>query len=101
LEKVPYITVPGVGVKTLVSTLGIFEKLGDDEEFSLTACLPNSKFSTLDKKIKNVKENCGWELTVAPKVEEISPPTAEELMTLRLIAPGGPFTRDRVENDEQ
>lgn len=94
VEKVPYITVPGANVKTLVSTLGIFEKLGDDEEFSLTACLPNSKFPTLDEKIENVKENCGWELRVAPKVEEIAPPTFEELMTLRLLDPDGSFGRE-------
>ena len=91
VERVPYVTVPGEKVKTLVSTLGIFEKLGDDEEFSLTACLPSSKFPTLDEKIEKIKENCGWELRVAPKVEEIPPPTFEELMTLRIIDPDGLF----------
>ncbi|GAF79732.1 unnamed protein product, partial [marine sediment metagenome] len=89
IERVPYITVPGAKVKTLVSALGIFEKLGDDEEFSLTACLPSSKFPTLEEKIKNIKENCGWEVRVAPKVEETPPPTFEELMTLRILDPDG------------
>ena len=89
VERAPYITVPGANVKTLVSTLGIFEKLGDDEEFSLTACLPNSNFPTMNEKIENVKTHCSWELKVAPKIEEIFPPTFEELMTLRLIDPNG------------
>ncbi|MFC1966458.1 hypothetical protein ACFLWI_05890 [Chloroflexota bacterium] len=91
VDRVPYITVPGLKVKTLVSTLGVFEKLGDDEEFSLTACLPNSKFPTLEEKIEDVKENCGWELRVAPKFKETPPPTFEELMTLRLLDPDGLF----------
>ncbi|MBA7715895.1 hypothetical protein ES703_124953 [subsurface metagenome] len=85
VEGVPYITVPGAKVKTLISDLGIFEKLGNDEEFCLTACLPNSKFPTLDEKIENVKANCGWELRVAPIVKEISPPTSDELTTLRIL----------------
>jgi len=89
LEKVPYVTSAGAKVKTLVSTLGVFEKLGDDEEFSLTACLPNPKSATLDDRVENVKENCGWELKVAPKVQEISPPTFEELMILRILDPNG------------
>ena len=87
LEKVSYITSPGDRVKTLVSTLGVFEKLGDDEAFSLTACLPNPNLPTLEEKISNIKENCGWELKVALGVKEIPPPTFEELMTLRILDP--------------
>lgn len=93
MEKVPYITTPGAKVQTLVSTLGIFEKLGDDEEFSLTACLPSSKFPTLEEKIKNIQENCSWEVKLAPKVEEMSPPTFEELMTLRILDPDAIYLR--------
>jgi len=44
------------------------------------------------KKIRNVKDNCGWELKVSPKVAEIAPPTWEELMTLRIIDPDGNYT---------
>lgn len=87
LEKVSYVTVPGSRVKTLVSTFGIFEKLGDDEEFSLTACLPDPKLPTLKEKIEKVRESCGWKLKTAPEVEEITAPTFEELMTLRFLNP--------------
>ena len=89
LDKVSYITSYGANIKTLVSTLGVYEKLGNDKEFSLTCCLPNSKFLILDEKIRNIKENCGWELKVSPHVTEITPPTYEELMTLRIIDPDG------------
>ena len=91
VENVPYITSNGAGVKTLVSTLGVFEKLGEDDEFTLTACLPHPNFPSLKEKIENVRLNCGWELKVAQKVEEISPPSFEELMILRLIDPDDYF----------
>ena len=35
LEKVPFITAPGDRIRTLVSDLGIFEKLGDEKTFTL------------------------------------------------------------------
>ena len=91
MEKVPYITASGARVKTLISPLGIFEKLGDDTEFSLIACLPTKNFPTLEEKIANVKENLGWELKVAPEINETLPPTLEELMTLRLLDPDDSF----------
>jgi hypothetical protein len=37
------------------------------------------------------KENCGWELRVASKVEELPVPTQEELVTLRLLDPEGAY----------
>jgi acyl CoA:acetate/3-ketoacid CoA transferase beta subunit len=89
LDKVSYITSDGAKIKTLVSSLGVFEKLGEDKEFSLTGCLPIRKFPSLEEKIRNIKENCGWELKVSTKVAEIAPPTWEELMTLRIIDPDG------------
>jgi len=47
---VSYITSDGTKIKTLVSSLGVFEKLGEDKEFSLTGCLPIQKFPSLDAK---------------------------------------------------
>jgi len=84
-DKVPYITSPGKAVKTVVSTLGVFEKLGEDDELALTGYFPDPELSTPDKIISNVKERCGWDLKVVSGVEEISPPTVEELRTLRLL----------------
>ena len=87
LEQVPYITCPGERVSTLVSTMGVFEKLGDDREFTLTECFADPKLPTMEEKINRIKENCGWELKVSPRVKEVSPPTVEELMQLRLFDP--------------
>jgi len=89
LEQVPYITYPGDRVSTLVSTMGVFEKLGDDKEFTLTECFPDPKLSTLEQRIKQVKEHCGWELKVAPKVKDVHSPTLDELNLLRLFDPKG------------
>jgi len=85
VDKVAYVTSPGNKVKTLVSTLGIFEKLGEDEEFILTSYFPNPNLSSSDEIIRNIKENCGWDLKVAPEVTMVSPPNTDELRTLRLL----------------
>jgi acyl CoA:acetate/3-ketoacid CoA transferase beta subunit len=89
LNKVSYITSDGAKIKTLVSSLGVFEKSGEDKEFSLTGCLANPKFPSLEDKIRNIRENCGWDLKVSPAITEIAPPNYEELMTLRVIDPDG------------
>jgi acyl CoA:acetate/3-ketoacid CoA transferase alpha subunit/acyl CoA:acetate/3-ketoacid CoA transferase beta subunit len=89
LDKVAYITSCGAKIKTLVSSLGVYEKLGSDEEFTLTGCLPNAKFPTMAENITNIRENCGWEIKVSPAVKMIPPPTYDELMTLRILDPDG------------
>jgi hypothetical protein len=43
----------------------------------------------MDEKISNIKENCGWELKISPRVVEITPPNYEELMILRILDPDG------------
>jgi acyl CoA:acetate/3-ketoacid CoA transferase alpha subunit len=88
LERVPYVTYPGERIKVLVSNMGIFEKLGG-KEFVLTAYFPDKKLKTREEAIKLIKENCGWELKVAPKVAEIQPPSLDELMIIRLLDPKG------------
>jgi len=94
LEKVTFISCPGDRIKTLVTTLGVFEKLGNRREFVLTKYFPNPKLPTKEEKIRNIKENCGWDLKVAKFVKEVSPPTLEELMILRLLDPQRFFIRD-------
>lgn len=87
LERVPYITCPGHSVKTLVSTMGVFEKIGDDQEFTLTECFPDLKLQTMEARVKQIQEHCGWELKVAPQLKEVPVPTADELTLLRLFDP--------------
>ncbi|MBI2328887.1 MAG: hypothetical protein HYU85_04555 [Chloroflexi bacterium] len=89
LEQVPFITAPGTRVRTLVSQLGVFEKLGEDNELSLTSYFSGPE--PVATRINQIKENCGWELRVSPQVTEIPPPTLEELLTIRLLDPEGHF----------
>ena len=91
----PYVTCRGEKVKTLVSTLGVFEKLGDDKEFTLTGYFIDSKESKPEQKIREIKANCGWELKVASKPKAIPPPLLDELMALRLFDPTDRVLGDR------
>lgn len=85
VDHVDYITSPGIKVKTLVSDMAVFEKLGADEEFILTGVHVDG--ASLDEKIKKVKENCGWKLKVAAEVREMKPPDVEELAMIRCFDP--------------
>jgi acyl CoA:acetate/3-ketoacid CoA transferase alpha subunit/acyl CoA:acetate/3-ketoacid CoA transferase beta subunit len=85
VERVPYVTCPGDRVKTLVSSMGIFRKLGEDNEFTLTACFPNAQLTTSGERARAIRETCNWELKIADNLTELPPPTAEELLWLRLF----------------
>jgi acyl CoA:acetate/3-ketoacid CoA transferase alpha subunit/acyl CoA:acetate/3-ketoacid CoA transferase beta subunit len=87
LDKVPYITAPGARVSTLVSSMGVFEKLHNDEEFTLTKYFGNSASYSKEEAIKSIKENCGWDLKVSENPKQISSPTLEELRLLRIFDP--------------
>ncbi|MDH4264958.1 MAG: hypothetical protein OEW45_04910 [Deltaproteobacteria bacterium] len=87
LEKVPFITAPGAKVKTLVSTMGVFEKLDGDEEFTLTKYFSDRDVSSTEGIVRKIKENCGWKLKVAREPTAVPPPTLDELRLLRIFDP--------------
>jgi len=87
VDKVSYITCPGRNVRTVISNMGVFEKPEDDQELTLVGCLPDLKREGLDKKVRKIKEECGWNLKVADDVEEYAMPTGEELSLLRVFDP--------------
>jgi len=87
LEKVPFVTAPGTKVRALVSTMGVFEKLNDDKEFTLTKYFEHPDLSSTDEIIRNIKDNCGWDLKVAGEPKKLSPPTRDELRLLRVFDP--------------
>jgi acyl CoA:acetate/3-ketoacid CoA transferase alpha subunit/acyl CoA:acetate/3-ketoacid CoA transferase beta subunit len=87
LEKVPFITAPGAKVRTLISTMGVFEKLDGDEEFTLTKYFANRDSSSTEETIRQIKETCGWNLKVAGNLQEVPSPTLEELRLLRVFDP--------------
>ena len=90
VNDVPYISGCGARVRTLVTTLGVFEKPGGEAPFALTAYFAQqgkSKQECLD----HIAETCGWELEVADSIEAMAPPTQEELRFLRLFDPDRHF----------
>jgi len=91
LDQVFYVTMPGQRVKSVVSTLGIFEKLNGAQELSLTAYFPTTKGATEAEKMQDIQANCGWRLKVADKLQQISPPTSDELGMLRALDPKKEF----------
>jgi acyl CoA:acetate/3-ketoacid CoA transferase beta subunit len=87
LAQVPFITAPGDRVKTVVSTMGIFEKQDDGKEFILTKYFGARNGASTEDMIRKIKENCGWELKVAREPEEVALPTLDELRLLRIFDP--------------
>ena len=92
VEKVPYITFPGKNVKTLVTDVGIFKKIGDKESFTLTTYIPSKANQKATEAIDEIREKVGWKVEVAPNLKKAEPPTKEELTLLRLFDPREFFT---------
>jgi len=95
LEQVPFITAPGERVKTVVSTLGVFEKPDNGRELILTKVFGNGSGAPAEARIRKVKEHCGWELKVADHPQEISLPTPDELKLLRIFDPQKFYLKER------
>jgi acyl CoA:acetate/3-ketoacid CoA transferase beta subunit len=93
VEKVPYITFPGERVKTLITDVGVFEKLDGRNTFTLTGYIPYATALREEEVIKGVKTVVGWELDVAPQLKKVDLPSHDEKLTVRLFDPRGYFTR--------
>jgi len=91
VDKVTYITSRGQRIKTMVSDLGIFEKIGNDDEFTLTGYLANNRSASPEATIANIRKQCGWDLKVSPQIKEIGLPSFEEVMLVRLLDPHHQF----------
>jgi acyl CoA:acetate/3-ketoacid CoA transferase alpha subunit len=87
VEKVPYITFPGKNVKTLVTDVGAFEKIGDKQTFTLTSYIPSKAKQKVEDTIAEIRGKVGWELDIAPNLKMAESPTKEEVMLLRLFDP--------------
>jgi acyl CoA:acetate/3-ketoacid CoA transferase beta subunit len=85
LREVPYVTAPGTRVSAVVSQLGRYEK--DQDELDLVGVFGED----VDAAVREAREQCGWELEVAPSVRRIAAPTRQELQMLRLMDPHGWF----------
>jgi acyl CoA:acetate/3-ketoacid CoA transferase beta subunit len=91
VAQVEFVTCPGDRISTLISPLGVFRKLNGEPDFTLVACLSDGKGTSLADRVAAVRANCGWELKVAPRVEDIAPPTVEELAIMRALDPERAF----------
>ena len=89
----PYITSPGRAVRALVTDLGTLQRDDAGDELVLAAVPAGS--TPLEARVELARAACGWELAVAAHVEELAPPTAEELAALRSWDPRGWFLRSR------
>ena len=91
VENVPYVTFSGKKVTTLVTDVGIFEKLGGEEAFALTAFIPSQPEQTAEGAVAGIRDKVGWELKVSPKLRQAQPVTKQEVTLLRLFDPKGFF----------
>lgn len=90
LERVPYTTSPGRGIRRVVTDLGILEQPEGTSGLRLTGCLATGD-QPLDALVRECRRRCGWDLEVAPEVRVLPPPTPEELLPLRVLDPRGWF----------
>jgi acyl CoA:acetate/3-ketoacid CoA transferase alpha subunit/acyl CoA:acetate/3-ketoacid CoA transferase beta subunit len=90
VEHVPYVTSPGTRVSHLVTDLGVFGK-GDDGRFVLIAVADGD--GSVDDRIEEIRARCNWELEVSAHLEELDPPTRDEIAALRRWDPTGYFLR--------
>ena len=87
LEKVDYITSPGIRVSTVVSQCGIFEKEIGGNELILTGYVPFRNGASEEESVRNIKESCGWKLKIKDKLQAISLPADEEILFIRCFDP--------------
>lgn len=91
VDKVPYITTPGMRIKTVVSNLGVFEKHHSGKELVLTGYFPQDKDTHKEVAVKRIRDQCGWDLKVKEDVQAYTPPSSQELQSLRIFDPNGQF----------
>ncbi len=92
VERVPYITFSGKNVTTLVTDVGIFEKIGGEETFTLTTYIPSRPEQAAEEAVAKMKEEIGWQLKVSANLKKAQPVAKEEVTLLRLFDPKGFYT---------
>jgi acyl CoA:acetate/3-ketoacid CoA transferase alpha subunit/acyl CoA:acetate/3-ketoacid CoA transferase beta subunit len=86
VDKLAYITGCGHSVTAVVSTMGIFKKSHPQDELHLVACFPNPHAPSLEERVKEIRNHCGWDLKTAPVIEDVPRPSPEELQLLRWLS---------------
>jgi acyl CoA:acetate/3-ketoacid CoA transferase alpha subunit len=91
VEKVPYVTCPGIKITAVVTTRGLLEKR--DGELVLTGYFP-VEGEDEETTVAAIKESCGWDLKAADDLKKIDPPTLDELRSARIFDPHSFFLKD-------
>ena len=86
LKDVYYITSPGNNISTVVSTMGVFEKMDNDSVFTLTGYFP-CKEKNKKKIIEKFQKKSSWSFNIAKNLKELKPPAQDELRMLRIFDP--------------
>jgi acyl CoA:acetate/3-ketoacid CoA transferase alpha subunit/acyl CoA:acetate/3-ketoacid CoA transferase beta subunit len=86
-DSLSYITGSGERVKKIISTMGVFKKPAGSGELHLAACFPDKNPSSLEERIKQIQENCGWTLKLTDDICEVQKPTVDEINLLREFIP--------------
>lgn len=89
VDKVPYITYPGERVRTVVTDIGLFEKVAGRDTLTLTAYMPAGPSDTEAQCMAQIKEKVGWDLVVAPNLKRLPGYDDDDLILLRLFDPRG------------
>ena len=92
IDEVPYITVPGNSVSTVITTKGILKKVDSKGEFILIGYF-NPERKPEEVILEQIKSTTGWELKVSTNLIEINEIMEEELAILRLFDPNKFFLR--------
>jgi acyl CoA:acetate/3-ketoacid CoA transferase alpha subunit len=82
---VEYVTCAGRNVSTVITDLGVFEKVGGPELF-LTSYVQRADESA-DDVISRITAQCGWPLQVAEDARRVALPSTEELSVIRRFMP--------------
>ncbi len=85
-DRVSYITAPGHKVRTLVTTMGVFEKPPGEDEFMLTAYFPQTGADGREA-VEKISSQCGWEIDAARDLRLVEPPGRDELYDVRIFDP--------------
>lgn len=88
VPKVRYITAPGRGVSTIVTTEAVFERI--EGRFVVTGWMGDPALDR-DAIVAHLRPRTGWEVVAATTVDALPEPTADELANLRSFDPQGVF----------
>jgi acyl CoA:acetate/3-ketoacid CoA transferase beta subunit/acyl CoA:acetate/3-ketoacid CoA transferase alpha subunit len=81
--EVAYVTSPGRNVVAVVTDKGVLRRRGEE---LVIAAVP-SGVMPVGNRVAALAAGCGWEVAVADEVEELPPPTGDEVTALRRYDP--------------